>query len=274
MTTDTTAGGPLISLSGVVVHFAGEAVLDDVHLSLAPGRIVTLIGPNGSGKTTLVRVALGLLAPDAGTVMRHPGLRIGYVPQRIDLDDTFPLTVNRYLTLGRDAAAADIAAALLEVGAAGLGRRPLQRLSGGELRRVLLARALLARPDLLVLDEPAAGVDVTGQGELYDLIRRARDRLGCGVLLVSHDLHLVMAATDEVICLNHHVCCRGAPETVSRHPEYLSLFGAEAAGAFALYTHSHDHRHDTAGHVVDARGEAADAHGRPPGHPHHGHHHG
>ena len=257
----------LVRLDGIGLRFGAEPVLTDVSLTLEPGHIVTLIGPNGSGKTTLVRLALGLLQPGTGSVWRKPGLRIGYVPQRVDLDDTFPLTVARYLNLARQADAAAIGHALAAVGAAHVAGRPLQRLSGGELRRVLLARALLGTPDLLVLDEPAAGVDVTGQTELYDLIRRTRDRLGCGVLLVSHDLHLVMAATDEVICLNHHICCRGAPETVSRHPEYLSLFGPEAAGAFALYTHSHDHRHDTAGHVIDAQGRAPD-------HPHHGHHHG
>ena len=258
---------PLVALEGIGLRFGGEPVLTDVDLSLERGRIVTLIGPNGSGKTTLVRLTLGLLQPETGSVRRQPSLRIGYVPQRVDLDDTFPLTVARYLRLARQADAATIRTALAEVGAEGVIDRPLQRLSGGELRRVLLARALLGKPDLLVLDEPAAGVDVTGQTELYDLIRRTRDRLNCGVLLVSHDLHLVMAATDEVICLNLHICCRGAPEAVSRHPEYLSLFGAEAAGAFALYHHAHDHRHDTAGHVVDS-------HGRPPDHPHHGHHHG
>lgn len=271
MSTDA-ARTALVTLDGIGLRFGAEPVLTDVNLALEPGRIVTLIGPNGSGKTTLVRLTLGLLQPGTGRVWRKPSLRIGYVPQRVDLDDTFPLTVARYLKLARQVDGAAIGKALSEVGAAHVADRPLQRLSGGELRRVLLARALLGKPDLLVLDEPAAGVDVTGQTELYDLIRRTRDRLGCGVLLVSHDLHLVMAATDEVICLNHHICCRGAPEAVSRHPEYLSLFGAEAAGAFALYHHSHDHRHDPAGHVVDAH--VVDDRGRAPDHPHHGHNHG
>jgi zinc transport system ATP-binding protein len=203
-----------------------------------------VIGPNGAGKTTLLRVALGLQRPDAGHLHRRAGLRFGYVPQRLAIDETLPLTVRRFLALS-PRVPRDLAAALAEVGAAYTLDLPVQTLSGGELQRVLLARALLREPDLLVLDEPVQGVDIKGQAELFALIRRVRDKRGCAVLLVSHDLHLVMAATDRVVCLNHHVCCSGHPEAVSRDPAYRALFGAAIDG-FALYAHRHDHSHDLA----------------------------
>jgi zinc transport system ATP-binding protein len=235
---------PLVSLAGIRVAFGRRVALSDVSLVLGPREILTVIGPNGAGKTTLLRVVLGLQRADAGRIWRRSGLRVGYVPQRFSIDETLPLTVRRFLGLVRGAKR-EASEALAEVGAGHALDLPLQTLSGGELQRVLLARALLREPELLVLDEPAQGVDITGQAELFALIRRLRDRTGCGVLLVSHDLHLVMAATDRVICLNHHVCCSGHPEAVSRDPAYRALFGAAVDG-FALYAHHHDHRHDGA----------------------------
>jgi zinc transport system ATP-binding protein len=235
---------PLVSLADVRVAFGRRVALSDVSLALGPGEILTIIGPNGAGKTTLLRVVLGLQRADQGRVHRRSGLRIGYVPQRFSVDDTMPLTVRRFLTLV-PGMKREISEALAEVGASHTLALPVQTLSGGELQRVLLARALLREPELLVLDEPAQGVDITGQAELFALIRRIRDQTNCGVLLVSHDLHLVMAATDRVICLNHHVCCSGHPEAVSRDPAYRALFGAAIDG-FALYAHRHDHRHDEA----------------------------
>ncbi|MFC0710790.1 zinc ABC transporter ATP-binding protein ZnuC [Azorhizophilus paspali] len=239
----------LVRLNGVRIAFAGRQMLDDVHLCVQPGEIVTLIGPNGAGKTTLVRVVLGLLKPDAGTVWRRPQLCIGYMPQKLQVNPSLPLTVLRFLRLvpGVDRAAA--VAALAEVGAVQVVDSPLQNISGGELQRVLLARALLRRPELLVLDEPVQGVDVAGQAELYRLITRLRERHGCGVLMVSHDLNLVMSATDQVVCLNHHVCCSGRPEQVSGDPAFVALFG-QAARSLALYQHHHDHTHDLHGGVV------------------------
>ena len=184
--------------------------------------------------------------------MRRPGLTLGYVPQRLQLDPTLPLSVAP-LSGARTRAArpAALGGALAEVGAGHLERALMAELSGGEFQRVTLARALLRDPDLLLLDEPAQGVDFAGQLELYALIERVRDQRGCGVLLVSHDLHVVMAATDRVICLNRHVCCAGRPEAVSRHPEYLNLFGPQAARGLAIYSHEHDHAHDLAGAVVE-----------------------
>ena len=247
--TATTEPAPLLAGSALGVELGGRRVLDGVDCHIAPGEILTLIGPNGAGKTTLVRVLLGLQRPDSGTVTRRPGLRIGYVPQRLHVEPTLPLTVAAFLQLGGRVDPARLASVLREVGVGELGATPVQRVSGGEMQRVLLARALLREPELLVLDEPAQGVDVGGQRDLYRLIARLRAERGCAVILVSHDLHLVMAATDRVLCLNHHVCCSGEPDTVSAHPEYRRLFGP-AEHEFAVYTHDHDHRHDVHGDVV------------------------
>ena len=199
----------LVSLENVSVSFGQRRVLSDVSLELKPGKILTLLGPNGAGKSTLVRVVLGLVTPDEGVIKRNGKLRIGYVPQKLYLDTTLPLTVNRFLRLRPGTHKEDILPALKRVQAGHLINAPMQKLSGGETQRVLLARALLNRPQLLVLDEPTQGVDVNGQVALYDLIDQLRRELDCGVLMVSHDLHLVMAKTDEVLCLNHHICCSG-----------------------------------------------------------------
>jgi zinc transport system ATP-binding protein len=229
---------PLIRLRGVSKHFDAQQVLREVDLEVTRNRILTLIGPSGCGKTTLVRIALGLLDADSGSVVRSPGLRVGYMPQKLVVDPTLPLTVGRFLRLAEQDPG-KCRAALAETGIPALWDRPVRALSGGETQRMLLARALLRRPDLLVLDEPVQGVDVTGQEALYKLIGDLRQRLDCGVLLVSHDLHLVMAATDEVICLNHHVCCHGTPKQVSRDPAFVALFGRRTAP----YEHDHDHSH-------------------------------
>lgn len=260
---------PLVSCEGVSVRLGGRLVLEDVTLAVAPGEIVTLIGPNGSGKSTLVRTILGLQKPHRGRVARRPGLRIGYVPQRLSIDPILPLTVQRFLRLGGKHDAAALRRAADEVGGGGLLARQVEQLSGGELQRMALARALLREPDLLVLDEPLQGVDVSGQIALFDLIDRVRRKRGCGVLMVSHDLHLVMKGTDRVFCLNRHICCSGQPEAVSQHPAYLAMFGPGAAESLAVYAHSHDHDHALSGAVVpgpERRGEDGDANApRPPG---------
>lgn len=242
----------LIEARDISIRLQGRLVLEAVNLQVRRGEIVTLIGPNGAGKTTLVRVMLGLLKADAGHIRRRPGLRIGYMPQRLALSENLPLTVRRFLDLGRSSCADDLLQTADELGIRHLLESPMQRLSGGENQRVLLARALLRKPDLLVLDEPVQGVDVTGQASLYGLISHIRDRLGCGVLMISHDLHLVMATTDHVLCLNHHVCCSGHPECVSQDPAYLALFGSTASAELAVYTHHHDHTHDIHGNIKPA----------------------
>jgi len=229
----------LIQAEQLRVAFQHHVALDNVGLTVHQGQIVTLLGPNGAGKSTLVRVVLGLLTPQSGQVWRRAGMRIGYMPQRVSIDPILPLTVKRFLTLSRITDASRLQPVLAEVGISHLLNRPLQHISGGEMQRVLLARALLPQPELLVLDEPIQGVDVNGQYELYQLINQIRQRHGCGILMVSHELHLVMAATDLVLCLNQQVCCSGPPATVSQHPAYLHLFGKQAAQELAVYTHHH-----------------------------------
>lgn len=250
MPSEPQTGSPLVSARAIGVVLGRREILHSVDIDVSAGEIVTVIGPNGAGKSTLVRVVLGLLAPGEGTIERRPGLRTGYVPQTLQVDRTMPLTARRFLELSPSARKSDLARSVAEVGAPGILDQPFQDLSGGELKRVLLARALLGDPDLLVLDEPTANIDISGQAEFYDLIRAVRDRRRCGVLLVSHDLHLVMAATDTVLCLNGHVCCSGAPAAVSRDPEYLALFGKGVGETLGVYTHAHDHHHDLHGEPV------------------------
>ena len=236
---------PLIRAHNLALEIAGRQLLRDISLELHPAEIVTVIGPNGAGKTTLLRLLLGLTRPTSGRVERRPGLRLGYMPQRLQIDATMPMTVGRFLQLGIEGVRVE--QALARVGAPHLAGTRLADLSGGEMQRVLLARAAARKPQLLVLDEPTQGVDLGGQSEVYQLIAQLRDELQCGVLLVSHDLHLVMAATDRVLCVNQHICCHGHPEQVSRDPVYLEMFGDK----LAPYTHQHNHHHDLSGEVVD-----------------------
>ena len=240
---------PLLSLDHVSLRIGATSVLEHIDLRVDSSEIVTLIGPNGAGKSTLIKVALGLVTPDRGRVARRPGLVIGYVPQSVEFDRALPLTVGRFLSLDPLAAGRNAADVLDEVGAGSLADASMLSISGGEMRRVLLARALRREPDLLILDEPTAGVDVNGQTELYRLIHGIRDQHECGVLLVSHDLHIVMAATDRVLCLNRHLCCSGEPHNVAQHPEFIALFGDRAASQLAIYHHHHDHRHNLHGEV-------------------------
>jgi zinc transport system ATP-binding protein len=238
-----TADQLLLKAENISVIKGERSILKDASLSLHAGEIVTLIGPNGAGKTTLVRVVLGLMDTDTGKVERKTKLRIGYMPQKLHIEPSLPLTVDRFLGL-TTCEEHEKQTNLELTGVSHLRFSPMQSLSGGETQRVLLARALLQKPELLVLDEPVQGVDIAGQAKLYQLISQIRDERGCGVLMVSHDLHLVMASTDTVICLNQHVCCHGHPEKVSADPAYLELFGQAANASVAVYTHHHDHSHD------------------------------
>ena len=251
---------PLVEARGVGVRRGGRWLLRDVDIAVARREAVTLIGPNGAGKTTLVRALLGLLRPDAGTVRRAAEVTVGYVPQRVHFDPTLPLTVARLMTLTSRRPSDAVSEALEETAVGHLLSARVSDLSSGELQRVLLARALMRLPNLLVLDEPLQGVDYTGEAELYELIAAIVERRGCGVLMVSHDLHVVMAATDRVVCLNRHVCCTGTPHDVVGHDEFRRLFGPRSAAVAAVYRHAHDHVHDLAGDVAGAgTGRAAGA---------------
>jgi zinc transport system ATP-binding protein len=241
---NASGAAPLAAVEEVRVQLTRGEALAGVSLEIRRGEIVTIIGPNGAGKTTLLRVLLGLLVPASGRVVLAPGVRIGYMPQRIQIDTVLPLSVKRFLTLTGRRSDTDLRRVLAEVGALGVIDSPVQGLSGGEMQRVLLAKALLRNPDLLVLDEPVQGVDVQGQVELFGLIGRLRQERGCAVLMVSHDLHLVMAATDRVVCLNRHVCCTGTPESVQGSQAFVELFSPQAVANLAVYAHQHDHRHD------------------------------
>ena len=252
----------LIEARHLCVRLGGTEVLHDISLAVEPGEIITVVGPNGSGKSTLLRALLGILPPAAGRVARAPGLRLGYVPQRLQIDRSMPITVRRFLSLPVRVTDAQAAEVLVRVGMDGSATLQMAALSGGQLQRVLLARALLARPQVLMLDEPTQGLDQPGEAAFYRLIEEVRAGTGCAVLMVSHDLHVVMAASDRVVCLNGHVCCEGTPQVVSSAPEYRALFGLGTHGALALYRHEHDHDH----------AQPHDHH-HDHDHDHHGHHH-
>jgi zinc transport system ATP-binding protein len=236
---------PLITARNLSLTAGRLTILNDVSLTIRAKEIVTLIGPNGSGKTTLLKALLGLVRVK-GEIVRRPGLRIGYVPQQFSPDPSLPITVHRFLDLFAPIAAGR--AALARVGVGDAGDRQMANLSGGEQARVLLARAIASAPDLLVLDEPLSGVDISGEAALYHLIAELRDELSCGILLVSHDLHVVMGKADRVVCLNHHVCCEGDVKTVAKDPAFVELFGAR--GELAIYPHLHNHAHTLSGEAI------------------------
>ncbi len=233
----------LISVENLTIRYGGNTVLSHVDLNISLGEIVTIVGPNGSGKTSLLRAIIGATAPAAGQVTMKPGLRLGYVPQRLHIDPTLPITVERFLRLPNPATRQDCKAALEQAGVPDLLRRQMSRLSGGQFQRVLLARALMSGPELLLLDEATQGLDQRGSAAFYQQIEEVRRNTGCAVLMISHELHVVMSASDRVICLNGHVCCEGAPDVVASAPEYRALFGTGTGGALALYRHDHDHDH-------------------------------
>jgi zinc transport system ATP-binding protein len=240
---------PLITLDKVSKAFADRPVLQNISMQLMQGEITTLIGPNGAGKSTLVKLILGLTIPDSGLVTPAPQLSIGYMPQKISIDPSLPISTCRFLQLA-NTSHRDCHRALEMVGISHLAKSPIQNLSGGELQRALLARAILRKPNFLVLDEPVQGVDVTGQNALYKMISDLSKSLNCGILMVSHDLHLVMSATDKVICLNQHICCQGRPEQVTQDPAYIDIFGKTTA----IYNHQHDHQHSIHGEILDNQG--------------------
>ncbi|HDZ39224.1 MAG TPA: zinc ABC transporter ATP-binding protein ZnuC [Marinobacter sp.] len=239
----------LVAIENLTVRFDDRLAVDRVNLSLHRGDIITIIGPNGAGKTTLIKAILGVQAATSGRIMRAKNLVIGYVPQNLSLESTLPLSVKRFMLLSGQPLA-ECESALARTGVSHLISTSVHHLSGGEQQRLLLARALARKPDLLVLDEPAQGVDINGQATLYDLIRQLRDELNCGIIMISHDLHLVMAATDKVICLNQHVCCSGHPADISHDPAFIETFGQPVAESLAVYHHHHNHSHDLRGNVV------------------------
>jgi len=234
----------LIEARDLTVRYGGNTVLSHVDIAIERGEIVTIVGPNGSGKSTLLRALIGAVPVAGGRLTRASGLSIGYVPQKLAIDPTLPMTVARFMSLPRRQQPQDVTAALDQAGVPDLSQRQMTDLSGGQFQRVMLARALLSKPDLLLLDEATQGLDQPGSAAFYRQIEEVRARLGCAVLMVSHELHVVMSASDRVICLNGHVCCQGTPDIVASAPEYRALFGTGTQGALALYRHDHNHSHD------------------------------
>lgn len=247
----------LIKASNIRLSLEKTPVLDGVELAVHEGEIVTLIGPNGAGKTTLLRVLMGTIHPREGTVTRQAGLKIGYVPQHMEAPPFLPMTVEAFLSLRMPAANPTMKETIEALGITPFLSKDIQSLSGGQWQRVLLARAILRRPNLLILDEPMQGIDLQGQLHLYAYLEQLVRREHIGLLMVSHDLHLVMRATDHVICLNRHICCEGSPEMVRDHEAFRQLFGPEAEQVLALYAHHHDHSHEM---VEECAVEGCDAH--------------
>ena len=241
---------PLIWAKSVTLVKDQHTIVSQVDFQLHPGEIVTLIGPNGAGKSTLIKILMGLITPTEGQVIKKEGLVFGYAPQQMQIDPTLPLTVDRFLGLSPAGNPTRRLQVLEQVGAAPLQKQALATLSGGQWQRVLLARALIGNPQVLILDEPAQGVDIAGQAQLYSLLNEIRNSQGCSILLISHDLHIVMAQTDRVICLNKHVCCDGGPAAVTQNPAFLELFG-DAGQNLALYPHQHNHNHDLDGNITE-----------------------
>lgn len=240
----------LISTKNICVKRQGKTILDRVSLDIHRAKIITLIGPNGAGKSTLIKSILNIIKVDSGEILHKSSLKIGYMPQKTHLNYFLPINVNDFLLLSDKVDNNDIKNALSMVKGIHLVKKSMKLLSGGEFQRVMLARAILRKPDLLVLDEPTQGIDINGQQELYHLLGDIRNSLNSAILMVSHDLHLVMSSTDHVICLNRHICCSGRPESVSNDPAYLQLFGLKDSKDFAVYEHHHDHHHGTSGEVI------------------------
>ena len=238
----------LVKLNNAGFKQNDKWLVEGVSLTVEKGKIVTLIGPNGSGKSTTAKIALGIYKNIEGSVEKYTN-KVGYVPQKISIDWTLPLRVYDFMLLTENIKDEAIDEALTLTGVIHLKNKNLGNLSGGEFQRVLIARAISKKPELLVLDEPVQGVDYTGEIALYELIKRISDSLNCGILLISHDLHTVMTATDHVVCLNGHVCCSGTPMDVAKNKEYKTLFGEQASQILSVYEHKHDHVHSDKGEI-------------------------
>ena len=238
----------LVKLKQAGLRINNKWLVKDVSLQIEKGKIVTLIGPNGSGKSTTAKIALGIYKKIDGEVEKYTD-KVGYVPQKISVDWTLPLRVHDFMVLTENLKEEDINEALSLTGVTHLKNKNLGDLSGGEFQRVLLARAISKKPELLVLDEPVQGVDFSGEIALYELIKKISDELNCGILLISHDLHTVMTATDHVVCLNGHVCCSGSPVDVAKDKNYKELFGERSSQLLSIYEHDHDHVHTADGNI-------------------------
>jgi zinc transport system ATP-binding protein len=230
----------LASLKNTSLKLNDQQILKDINLELKQGEITTLIGPNGGGKTSIARILLQILHPSSGKVFIKKNIKIGYVPQKLEIEKTIPLRVIDFL--GLDIKIPEMTM-IKKIGIENILEKSIHQISGGQMQKTLLARALINNPEILVLDEPTSNMDISAQAEFYDLIEEIRKKQHCAILLISHDLHIVMQKTNQVICINHHICCSGSPESINEHPEYLLLFGKNKASNIAIYPHNHNHKH-------------------------------
>ena len=243
----------LISIQNLNINFNEYKILKNINFDIYSKQIITIIGPNGAGKSTLIKTILGFIQPSFGNIVKHPSLKIGYVPQKISFPEQIPITVSKFLNLNNKTKKpfnTDNTGLNTELKIEHLLNKSIHKLSGGELQRILLAKALYNKPNLLILDEPTQSIDLNGQAEFYKLCSYLQQQLNCAILMASHDLHIVMSGINSVICLNKHICCHGLPTAVSQHPEFIQLFGAKVADGLAVYTHNHDHQHDLEGNIV------------------------
>jgi zinc transport system ATP-binding protein len=234
----------LITANHLNVIRQGKHILKDVSLSIKPNEFITIIGPNGAGKSMLLKCLMGFYKPDEGNVTQKKGLKVGYVPQRFIPDPTMPITAKRFLKIKKKVKPDDLDQIIHDTNLENILEKPISILSGGEFQRVLLARSLLDHPEIIILDEPAQNLDISGQISFYKLLERVYHERSLSILMVSHDLHMVMASTNQVICLYHHICCSGQPNMVTKDPKFISLFGHEMANMMAMYQHHHSHTHD------------------------------
>tara|TARA_B100002051_G_scaffold71931_1_gene68200 strand:- start:2796 stop:3536 length:741 start_codon:yes stop_codon:yes gene_type:complete len=239
---------PLVKLNNSGVLREKKWLVKGISLEIYREQIVTLIGPNGSGKTTTAKIILKIIEPNEGKVELNTK-KIAYVPQKINIDWAIPLRVIDFMNITSKLNVSSIMDNLKLTGVDHLLYKDLINLSGGEFQRVMIARAIAKRPELLILDEPVQGIDFNGEIKLYNLIKNISNNLKCGILLISHDIHFVMSSTDHVLCLNGHVCCSGTPQDVAKNPSYIELFGEQAASSIALYKHNHDHTHNQDGSI-------------------------
>lgn len=230
----------IIELKNIGLKIGAQQIIDKISLQLKRGKITTLIGPNGGGKTSIARILLGILKPTSGAVIRHEKIKIGYMPQKIEIDKTIPLSARDFIELANGRSEVNQALAT-RLNVTKILDKQVHDLSGGQMQKILFLRAMAQNPDLLVLDEPTQCMDLATIQDFYKIIAEVAKSANCAILLISHDLHMVMQETDFVFCINHHVCCHGAPEDINQHPEYLSLFGNQSA--VTIYTHHHDHKH-------------------------------
>lgn len=234
----------LIHAKNLSVIHDGKAILDRVNLTISERDFITIVGPNGSGKSMFLKCLIGVKKASSGSVEKQKDIQIAYAPQDFVAENTFPINVKKFLSINNKLSTEEINSVATETNISDLLNRQVHSLSGGERQRVLLGRALAKKPNLLILDEPAQNLDINGQHAFYALIEKIYQSSNISILMVSHELHLVMACSNKVVCLYHHICCSGTPLSVVRDPEFVKIFGTEMANRMAIYHHDHDHTHD------------------------------